>query len=86
MRTQYFCYVYDVPEGTPLMFALDADTLPEAVRETRRMMAEDDGDARFAEIWDGSGEGVLTRIEGVPGRGLIKRLRRGRPFSRFSRP
>ena len=83
--TQYFCYVYDAPEGTPNMFALDADSLPEAVSETRRMMM-DDADSAFAEIWDGAGEGV-TRIDG-PARsgGLLRSLRRGRPSSRLSRP
>ena len=85
MHAQFFCYVYDAPEGTPHMFALDADSWPEAVSETRRMMLDEAGGA-FAEIWDGAGERV-TRIDG-PARsgGLLRSLRRDRPSSRFSRP
>ncbi len=68
--TQYFCYVYDAPEGTPLMLALDAESLPEAVSETRRMMLGENADSAFAEIWDGTGENVVTRIDGArPGQG-----------------
>ena len=84
-NTQYFCYVYDAPESTPNMFALDADSFLEAVSETRRMMLEEAGSA-FAEIWDGAGENV-TRIDGPPrGGGLLRTLRRARPSSGFSRP
>lgn len=84
-HAQYFCYVYDAPEGTPQMFALDADNWPEAVSETRRMMLDEAGSA-FAEIWDGAGEAV-TRIDGPPkAGGLLRSLRRARPFSRLSRP
>lgn len=84
-HAQFFCFVYDAPEGTPNMYALDADSLPEAVSETRRMML-DDASSAFAEIWDGSGEGV-TRIDGPPkAGGLLRSLRRARPSSRFSRP
>jgi len=84
-HAQFFCYVYDAPEGTPNMYALDADSWPEAVSETRRMML-DDARSAYAEIWDGAGESV-TRIDGPlkPG-GLLRSLRRARPFSRLSRP
>lgn len=87
--TQYFCYVYDAPEGTPLMLALDADSLPEAVSETRRMMLGENADSAFAEIWDGAGENVVTRIDGASrsgAGGLLRSLRRARPSSRLSRP
>ena len=83
-NAQYFCYVYDAPEGTPNMFALDADNWLEAVSETRRMMLEDAGSA-FAEIWDGAGES-MTRVDLPRPSGLLKSLRRGRPSSRFSKP
>lgn len=86
-HTQYFCYVYDAPESTPLMFVLDADSFPEAVQETRLRLQDENGDAVFAEIWDGSGEGAMTRVAGAPRSvGLLRSLRRARPFSRFSRP
>jgi hypothetical protein len=86
-HTQYFCYVYDAPESTPLMFALDADSFPEAVQETRLRLLDENGDAAFAEIWDGSGEGAMTRVAGQPrSGGLLRSLRRARPSSRFSRP
>jgi hypothetical protein len=85
MHAQFFCYVYDAPEGTPNMFALDADSLPEAVSETRRMMLDDTASA-FAEIWDGAGESV-TRIDSPPkAGGLLRSLRRDRPSSKPSRP
>lgn len=84
-NVQYFCYVYDAPEGTPQMFALDADSWPEAVSETRRMML-DEACSAFAEIWDGAGESV-TRIDGPPKPGgRLRSLRRVRPSSRLSRP
>ena len=84
-HAQYFCYVYDAPEGTPNMFALEADSLNEAVSETRRMMRDDAGSA-FAEIWDGAGESV-TRIDGPPKEGgLLRSLRRDRPSLRLSKP
>lgn len=84
-NVQYFCYVYDAPESTPQMFALDADSWPEAINETRRVMLDEAGSA-FAEIWDGAGENV-TRIDGPPKPGgLLRSLRRDRPFSRLSRP
>ena len=86
-HAHYFCYVYDAPEGTPLMFALDADSLPEAVSETRRMMLDENAGSVFAEIWDGAGESVVTRVDGAPkAGGLLRSLRRDRPSSRFSRP
>jgi hypothetical protein len=89
MHAQFFCYVYDAPEGTPLMLALDADSLPEAVSETRRMMLGENAGSAFAEIWDGAGDSVMTRIDGAsrpgPG-GLLRSLRRARPSSRLSRP
>ena len=88
-HAQYFCYVYDAPEGTPMLFALDADSLPEAVSETRRMMLDENADSAFAEIWDGAGESVVTRIDGAArsgAGGLLRSLRRARPSSRFSRP
>lgn len=88
-HAQYFCYVYDAPEGTPMMFALDADSLPEAVSETRRMMLDENAGSAFAEIWDGAGDSVVTRIDGAPRAGpggLLRSLRRARPSSRFSRP
>ncbi|WEK59047.1 MAG: hypothetical protein P0Y52_05755 [Candidatus Brevundimonas phytovorans] len=84
-NAQYFCYVYDATEGTPQMFALDADSWPEAVSETRRVMLDEAGSA-FAEIWDGAGESVM-RIDGPPqAGGLLRSLRRARPFSRLSKP
>ena len=84
-NVQYFCYVYDAPESTPQMFALDAGNWPEAISETRRVMLDEAGSA-FAEIWDGAGENV-TRIDGPPKPGgLLRSLRRDRPSSRFSRP
>ena len=87
MHAQFFCYVYDAPEGTPLMFALDADSLPEAVSETRRMMLGENAGSVFAEIWDGDGDSVVTRIDGASrSGGLLRSLRRDRPSSRFSRP
>jgi hypothetical protein len=88
-HAQYFCYVYDAPEGTPMMLALDADSLPEAVSETRRMMLDENAGSAFAEIWDGAGDTVVTRIDGAPrsgASGLLRSLRRVRPSSRLSRP
>lgn len=83
MRPHYFCYVYDVPEGTPLMFPLEADTLTEAVSETRRVMADDQAHSRFAEIWDGETGSAVTRVAGpIPqpvAPGLLRSLRRDRP-------
>ncbi|MET4684637.1 hypothetical protein [Brevundimonas faecalis] len=91
-HAQYFCYVYDAPERTPIMFALDADSLAEAVTETRRMMA-DGGGAGFAEIWDSGRDSIVRRIkaaaEGAPGpegEGRLRWLRRGRPSSGSSKP
>ena len=85
-HTQYFCYVYDAPESTPLMFALEADSFPEAVQETRLRLQDENDDAVFAEIWDGSGEGTMTRVAVAPrSAGLLRSLRRDRPFSRLSR-
>lgn len=91
-RTQYFCYVYDAPGRTPHMQALEADSFSEAVTETQGLMREEirgrAGSEAFAEIWDSSGPGEgMTRIEAPPGAGgLLKSIRRGRPFSRSSRP
>lgn len=91
-RTQYFCYVYDAPGKTPHMQALEADSFTEAITETQGLMRDEIGGAPesevFAEIWDPSGAGeAMTRIEAPPGAGgLLRTLRRGRPFSRSSRP
>lgn len=87
MHAQYFCYVYDAPESTPLMFALDADSFPEAVQETRLRLLDESGVSAFAEIWDGSREGMMTRIAGMPMPArLLGSFKRARPSSRFSRP
>ncbi|MBD7940249.1 hypothetical protein [Brevundimonas guildfordensis] len=85
---QFFCYVYDAPDRTPQMLALEADTFLEAIRETRRVMRGENGADVFAEIWDSSQlGGQVTRIEAPPGgAGLLRSIRRNRPFSRFSRP
>ena len=85
---QFFCYVYDAPGRTPQMLALEADTFTEAIRETRRVMRGEAGADAFAEIWDASElGGQVTRIDQPPeGGGLLRSLRRSRPFSRFSRP
>lgn len=84
MRPQYFCYVYDLPEATPLMFPLEADTLPDAVSEARQMISEDRSHPAFAEIWDGRNDSVVTRVdtpipEATPP-GLLRSVRRYRPF------
>ncbi len=84
MRSQYFCYVYDVPEGTPVMFPMEADTLPDAVSEARRAMDGDRTHSRFAEIWDGGKGGAVIRVEGpkAPSArpGLLRSLKRDRIF------
>jgi hypothetical protein len=89
MQAQYFCYVYNAPEGTPLMYALEAGDLAEAVAETRRMMRDER--TAFAEIWDGVSQGMVERVEqtepmGLRKAGLLRALRRGRPSSGSSRP
>nr|WP_312445476.1 hypothetical protein [Brevundimonas naejangsanensis] len=85
---QFFCYVYDAPGRTPQMLALEADTFLEAIRETRQVMRGENGADVFAEIWDSSQlGGQVTRIEASPGgAGLLRSIKRNRPFSRFSRP
>lgn len=83
MRPQYFCYVYDLPEATPLMFPLEADTLPDAVSEARQMITDDRSYPAFAEIWDGLKDSVVTRVDPpIPeptAPGLLRSLRRVRP-------
>lgn len=88
MQTQFFCYVYSAPEGTPLMYALEADTLPEAVDETRRMLRDERASAVFAEIWDGVSKGMVERVEplGLKKAGLLRSVRRGRTSSTSSKP
>jgi len=85
---QFFCYVYDAPGRTPQLLALEADTFLEAIRETRRVMRGESGADVFAEIWDSSQQGgQVTRIDAPPGgAGLLRSIRRNRPFSRSSRP
>ncbi len=87
-HTQYFCYVYDAPGRTPQMFPLEADSFTEAIQETQRMMLDESGAEVFAEIWDSSAVGqAMIRVDALPGEGgLLRSLRRARPFSRFSKP
>lgn len=85
---QFFCYLYDAPGRTPQMLALEADTFTEAIRETRRAMLGENRSGAFAEIWDSSElGGRVTRIDAPPGgAGLLRSIRRNRPFSGSSRP